>query len=160
NAYALEADSEHQSTPVIIVTKGLLDLLRSRDELAFVLAHEMAHLRREHFSPSFPLAVLTSRQLARIAAVHRRWEHEADRDALSDLRRAGYATEAALHVLERLESSNESEMLEQHGGHPSLQARIAALGLDAFANRMQAPSTPRRADVVQAVLATRYPDER
>ncbi|MCB0325938.1 MAG: hypothetical protein KDD69_20315, partial [Bdellovibrionales bacterium] len=30
NAYALEADSEHQPTPVIIVTKGLLDLLRSR----------------------------------------------------------------------------------------------------------------------------------
>jgi len=135
NAYALPHPSEKNNGVEIVLTAGLMRLVSNESELAFILAHEMAHLRLEHFSPHVPFLILNSEQLARIALIHQNWELEADREALEVLETAGFNGLAAVSLLERLAAADESHThtssFFRH--HPAIEERIsevrARLGL-------------------------------
>lgn len=125
-AFARPAEKPTLSGRIVLST-GLLAMLENESELAFVVAHELAHLEHDHFSPQLPVAMLTSRQLAQIALTHQRWELQADADAVALLRTAGFDPKAAVSLLGRLEQAeaNSSQSFVRH--HPAMHERIAKL---------------------------------
>ena len=101
----------------IEVTTGLLRYLHGPDELAAVLAHELAHV------------VLHHRGRAAAGAGSRAAEAAADRMSVRLIARAGYAPAALLSFWSRIE--------REHGGglfaarsHPHGRARVAAIGAE------------------------------
>jgi predicted Zn-dependent protease len=127
NAFAHPGDTGSGKIPTIFLTEGLLRELQSEDELAFVLAHEMEHLDRNHFSPDLTAAMLTEAQLSHIQAVQQDWELEADQRALQTLARARFRTSAATTVLKRLSQLAVGAPAPSIRRHPHLGARILAL---------------------------------
>ena len=134
----------------ILVSKGLLKMLESEDELAFVLAHELAHVsRRHHYQIVLRqrLAEQASRDLqsagqgddiAKLAStsgqiyargLDKGAEFEADRLGLELMTRAGYDPVAALSVLERLLSfrGNDPRAELLFSTHPSPSERLDML---------------------------------
>ena len=134
----------------IFLTASLADLCRrDRDELAFVVAHEMAHVIRRHAvkrvlrqTAYSAASILTPGRGVIAPWLHRiglEWleraysrEQELEADALAVLltRGAGFDPEGALRLLERLRT------LEPAGGrgmgaylstHPPVEDRVAAL---------------------------------
>ncbi len=104
---------------VVLVTAGLLRQLSSEDELAAVLAHEIAHVTREHHyqvilrarqSESVVRGLRPDPGLSRASAqlytrgLERASEHEADLVGVQLLARAGYDPAAFLSVLEKLDT--------------------------------------------------------
>ena len=92
NSYALRNAS-------VIISSGLLQLISSESELAFVLAHEIGHVVYGHQNPEH-----------KHMTPHERVEHflqlevEADRYAVKLLQESGYDRYAGLQVLHRLTS--------------------------------------------------------
>jgi beta-barrel assembly-enhancing protease len=134
----------------ILVSTGLLKILENEDELAFVLAHEIAHVsRRHHYQIVLRqrLAEQASRDLqsavqgdeiAKLASasgqiyargLDKGAEFEADRLGVEIMTRAGYDPVAALSVLERLlrfkGSDPRAELL--FSTHPSPAERLDML---------------------------------
>lgn len=102
NAMAFRANALEREPARIVISKGLMSLLHSESELAFVLAHEIAHIRREHFSPDLPLAMLTPKQLERINKTHDDWEHIADKEALRLLESRVFDPFSSTRLLRRI----------------------------------------------------------
>lgn len=71
----------------VVITAAALEVVESSSELAFILAHELSHIALGHLSPGSPADEL-----------------QADRLALSLVRRAGFDPCASLVVLARLGS--------------------------------------------------------
>lgn len=134
----------------ILVSTGLLKILKTEDELAFVLAHEIAHVSRKHHYQIVlrqRLAEQASRDLqsavqgdevARLASasgqiyargLDQEAEFEADRLGVEIMTRAGYDPVAALNVIERLlqfkGSDPRAELL--FSTHPSPGERLDML---------------------------------
>ncbi len=160
---------------VVLVPAGLLRQLSSEDELAAVLAHEIAHVMREHHYQ----VILSARQfetvvrglrpdpgLSRASAqlytrgLERASEHEADLVGVQLLTQAGYDPSAPLSVLEKLEALGASDprVALLAATHPPARERIdhlARAGIErlpmpvASAQARQA----RFAGVVRAALA-------
>ncbi len=127
NAIALPADEDSDQPAQIILSRALLGYLSDRSELAFVIAHEMAHIRHDHF-PLLPPFLLTDSQLRHISDVHKGWEIEADREALRLLEARRMSLEAPVRVLRRLEAAEEREADTEHAeSHPPMSERIAAI---------------------------------
>lgn len=145
NAFALPGRA-------IVVTRGLLAEIEDDDELAFVLAHELAHLEhRDNLralgravawglalawlgvdsSDLFDLSAVTGR-LA-LARHSRGRESEADRSALHRLVASGVPPDAAVRLLERLSAREASSdrALSWLASHPLGAERIAAVRLEA-----------------------------
>ncbi|HSG06043.1 MAG TPA: M48 family metalloprotease, partial [Nitrospiria bacterium] len=133
----------------IFIFDGLLARMETEDELAGVLAHEVAHVVHNHFFKDAP--AVTALGMATIAAIllsrgsgaatsiamatniaaqlkfSRTHEEEADRSAVKYLERSGYGTDGLAKFLSRL-----SEYEDIHGydfppylsTHPILQERI------------------------------------
>ena len=147
----------------IFLTASLADLCgRDRDELGFVVAHEMAHVIRRHAvnrvlrqTAYSAASILTPGRGVIAPWLHRiglEWleraysrEHELEADALAVLltRAGGFDPEGALRLLARLRT------LEPAGGkgmgaylstHPPVEERLAALRLQAASRRAQTPS--------------------
>ena len=116
NAFALGNDN-------IVVSSGLLDMLDSRDELAFVLAHELAHFQLGHIRHALTggsTAPQSSPDLLQR-------ELDADSRARAMLRGAGFDDHAGSELLKRILRANWSKSL---GGAPApgtVAARIKAL---------------------------------
>ena len=108
----------------VLVTAGLVKSLQSEDELAFVLAHEIAHVvKRHHYrvvlrqrlaeqasaklqaSMGEPADAALSQASAQIYArgLDKTSEYEADRLGVELMTQAGYDPAAAMGVLERLQ---------------------------------------------------------
>ncbi|RMG67531.1 MAG: hypothetical protein D6722_12985 [Bacteroidetes bacterium] len=99
------------STPegIILVTLGLLAQLETEAELAFILSHEIEHVRAGHAraryergaSGAAPPPGLFSRETpeSQMVAFSQRQEFQADSAALGRLARAGFPVEAALWAL-------------------------------------------------------------
>lgn len=146
----------------ILVSTGLLKILESEDELAFVLAHEIAHVSlRHHYQIVLRqrLAEQASRELqsavqgndlAKLASasgqiyargLDKAAEFEADRLGVEIMTRAGYDPIAALGVLDRLlkfkGSDPRAELL--FSTHPSPSERLDML-LQAGLDRLPRPS--------------------
>ncbi len=139
----------------VLVTSGLVKSLHSEDELAFVIAHEMAHVLRGHHykvvlrqklaqqaaqslqSTGVGVDAALSQASAEIYArgLDKGAEFEADRVGVELMARAGYDPAAAVGVLERLYSikGNDPRAELLFSTHPSPAERLDALlqsGLD------------------------------
>ncbi|MBC7288041.1 MAG: M48 family metalloprotease [Armatimonadetes bacterium] len=133
----------------IYVWRGLIDLLqRDEDQLAWVVAHETAHVARRHVTRRLERAIgyealiafiFRQENAARIAGViadlvlrdyGRDQEYEADRWGLKYAHDAGYDPTAAVAVLQKFqqlqgrEPSNVEILFETHPGN---NARINAV---------------------------------
>lgn len=109
NAFALPGGK-------IFVSRGLLALATSEDELAGVLGHEITHSAERHASAQIeynrrmnPLAIGLLRA-ARIAAYGRDQERDADRGGQILAARAGYDPEGIATFLRKLDSSERYEI--------------------------------------------------
>jgi predicted Zn-dependent protease len=152
---------------IVVVTRGLYALLTSEDELAAVLAHEIAHVNRRHqwkviqqqklvalagdaVTRSDPgrsaqvVADLGAKLIAR--GLDKSAEFEADRDGVVIVARAGYDSSALIAVMERLKAlkSGEADTALLFSTHPSPQDRIAALTAAATA-AVESAATPSAA---------------
>ncbi|HEV8339232.1 MAG TPA: M48 family metalloprotease [bacterium] len=133
----------------IYVTRGMLDGLRSDDELAYVLAHEIAHVNQRHhvqlIEQYFALSIVitlffggdaTTGQIADFVGFlltrgfSRGREFEADEVGVGFAHRAGFRADAALAVLERLraiEGRDPSQVEVLFRTHPGLADRIVRI---------------------------------
>jgi len=134
---------------IVVITRGLFALLTSEDELAAVLAHEIAHVNRRHqwkviqqqklvalagnaVAKSDPgrtaevVADLGTKLIAR--GLDKSAEFEADRDGTVIAARAGYDSSALIAVMERLKAlKTGADTALLFSTHPSPEDRIAAL---------------------------------
>lgn len=131
----------------VYVTKGMMSFLRSNDELAFVLAHEIAHVDRRHhvaiiernFFFSIVVSLLfgggetTAGQVANLVrflltrGFSREAEFEADRVGVTFAHRAGFNAAAGFTFMERLrtaEGRDPSQFEVLFRTHPALNDRI------------------------------------
>lgn len=130
----------------IYVTRGMMNFLKSDDELAFVLAHEVGHVdRRHHVSLIernffFTLVIVlifgrdpTAAQIADFArflitrGFGREFEFEADEVGVRLTHRAGFDAGAGLGFMERLraaEGRDPSQFEVLFRTHPALADRI------------------------------------
>ena len=145
NAFALPGG-------IIIITRGLFDLLETEDELAAVLGHEIAHVQRKHHfnvvkqqklvgsmtsvvgseiaKDNALIAGFVSRATEIMArGLDKSAEYEADRDGVVLAARAGYDSTAMFSVLEKLAagvgSGKDAALL--YSTHPSPAERISSL---------------------------------
>jgi hypothetical protein len=118
----------------IQVNSGLEALLQDDAELAFVLAHELAHVILEHTGPGKEAQV-------KDRVVRQRIEIEADHLAVLLMARAGFASAAAAASIPRMRKTNGpiSRLLGIYGPYMSTDERVAFL--------------TKRADEVRAQLA-------
>jgi Zn-dependent protease with chaperone function len=154
NAFALPNGS-------VWIHAGLLAQLADEDQLAFVVAHEAAHLRRHHaFAASSDrsrtklLTQLGGLVLAPIgladpianglyaqvvAGYGREREAEADRDAFAAVVAAGYSPQTLPAFFDRLDAVAAPGDQTAYSDHPSDAARKAAV-IDLIARRGAVPS--------------------
>ena len=137
---------------IVLVTRGLYAMLETEDELAAVLAHEIAHVNRQHHYKLIQQQAmvqlgadlaqmrtgrskaLTDRVVGLGAELFARGldkdaEFEADRDAAVLAARAGYDASAILATLEKLAAKLASDASVQllFATHPSAVDRIRRL---------------------------------
>jgi predicted Zn-dependent protease len=95
----------------IRITSGMLDVVQHEDELAFIVAHELAHVDLGH-GPSF----LSGQRMK---------EWDADMRAVELLVAAGYDADAGVRLLNRIATAFGQRL---HGiSHPSYKARAERL---------------------------------
>jgi predicted Zn-dependent protease len=133
----------------IFVTRGLMEFCgQDREELAFVLGHELGHVVKKHardrFLANTVLQAVVSRMpasspLSRAAigqatqllqqSYSQSQELEADRFGLDIARLAGFAPEAALRLMARFQeqSGSPSGLLTYFSSHPPVETRLRRL---------------------------------
>jgi len=144
----------------ILIMNGLLKNVKSSDELAGVMAHEISHVRRRHvlqkiinalsifltihfFAGDFSSVVaLDPSTLAAIGALtfDRRMEREADQDALESLIKLGINPESMVSFFKREASLPES--LNFLSTHPGDEERILLFGSRKIKSHSVSPLTP------------------
>jgi predicted Zn-dependent protease len=151
---------------VVLITRGLYELLETEDELAAVIGHEIAHVQRKHHYEVMRqqklVGALSDAAASQVtvdnAMLDKLWsratevmtrgldksaEYEADRDGMVLAARAGYDSSALLTVLEKIGASaargSDASML--YSTHPAPAARLAALG-DAVTPELEAAARP------------------
>ena len=133
----------------ILLTSALIQLLDTEDELASVLAHEIAHvIRKHHYRVIRKQQMLEfgmnaveiegadnvkklSGMVAQILArgLDKSAEYEADRDGMVYAARAGYDASSMLRIMEKLSEATAKDEATQLliSTHPSPAARQSAL---------------------------------
>ena len=152
----------------VFVTRGLYQLLESEDELAAVLAHEIAHGVRQHHWKIVQKQKTAAQIIAKMQSnmrnanglfdqmngiftdlmtkgLDKEAEFEADRDGAVIAARAGYDSSALFGVLAKLDELNASEKTAEllFQTHPSAGERIDRLSI-AFSNELEAAALPAR----------------
>ena len=154
----------------ILMTSQLLQLIETEDELAAVLAHEVAHVVLKHHyrvmrkqqmlefganavaiggeagAMADKLSAMAANVLAR--GLDRAAEHEADRDGMVYAARAGYDASALIRVMEKLAAVSKDEAGKLlTATHPSANARSASLAravnLDIEKSAVPSPAASR-----------------
>ena len=133
----------------ILLTSALVQLLDTEDELAAVLAHEIAHVIRKHHyrvirkqqmlefgmnaveiegaDNAKKLSGMVAQILAR--GLDKSAEYEADRDGMVYAARAGYDASSMLRIMEKLSAATAKDEATQLllSTHPTPAARQSAL---------------------------------
>lgn len=140
NAFALPGG------PVFFYT-GLLDKLKTEDEVAGILSHELTHVRREHWAYQYRdeqqkglllnlglILLKANREAASIANIgldvlvnlpySRKHESEADDKGFDMMVKAGYNPEGLAEVFRTLKASGGSKPPPFLSSHPADQSRI------------------------------------
>jgi beta-barrel assembly-enhancing protease len=148
---------------IVVVTRGLYRLLASEDELAAVLAHEIAHVNRKHQwkviqkqkliamageavtkgNSDRAAQVVTDLGTKLIArGLDKTAEFEADRDGVVIAARAGYDSSALISVMGRLKAlPNNADTSLLFSTHPSPADRIEAM-TEAATAQVEAAAIP------------------
>jgi Zn-dependent protease with chaperone function len=127
NAFALPPEKGSQQA-TICLSRSLLATLTTLGELAFVLAHETAHIIQDHFEPHIGGLLLSAAQIEHIKKTRAAWELEADYMAVQQLQKSGFSTRAAFQTLQNFTTSDLSPTSEHLVFHPQLTYRLALLG--------------------------------
>ncbi len=137
--------SNPSGRPIIIFNGAMLRFLRDDDEMAMVLAHEMAHQIADHIqrgqrevmrsAVSGAAAAKKAGRDPRQAAVKaaetalisysRQFELEADKAGTILMMRAGYTPDKAINLLDRLPSGN--SRFRRHPPHPKRKEAVRAV---------------------------------
>jgi predicted Zn-dependent protease len=135
NAYALPGG-------FVFITEPLLDLCaQDRDELAFLLGHEMGHVLRGHARSQLTARTFLNAVTARLAGAgpmlrqllnqgySRELELEADSDGARLAAAAGFDPRAAGRALGRLArvSNDNAGLMEYFSSHPAFAERVQKL---------------------------------
>jgi predicted Zn-dependent protease len=156
---------------VIVVSEGMMRFVRSDDELAMILGHELAHITQGHVSRSARNTVLLGLGSLIVDAIYpgigrtagqvgqlflnrfnQEQEREADRVGLLYAYQAGYDTTAAAQVMKRMaEEVPETATAGFFSSHPSSVERFEALERQAA----QLEGSPREHQVVMDEPALR-----
>ncbi len=135
---------------LIVINQGLLDYIESENELAFIIAHEIAHITERHPIKALSSGVIISLGLSIVTgnlenssvaqtfssgitttALHfsRQQESEADKQALNTLYKTYHHTKGSQDFFIRIKKDDfYSKLLYFGSTHPSPQDRINALG--------------------------------
>jgi beta-barrel assembly-enhancing protease len=168
NAAALPAGN-------IVLFDKLFETVESPDELAGILAHEIAHVRRRHVTAAMirefgvgivaaALGGTTGGQVDGFVALSftRRAEREADAEAIAMLKRAGISPAPTAKFFARLGKA-EKELdrfgpaLAYMSSHPLSAEREKAFGAAAKGRRYTPALTPREWTELRAICSTRPP---
>jgi len=127
NAYAvLKPDSgtyAHAYDQSIYLESGLLDLLHDDDELAYVVAHEVAHVILDHTGPRKEESLRNKEHRALI-------EKEADELSIHLMVNAGYDPEGAFSAVRKFDRSNRgpiTRLLGLYGAYMPTEERVEFL---------------------------------
>jgi len=152
----------------VLVTSGLVKQLQSEDDLAYVLAHEIAHVTRRHHYQVIQrqrLAEQASKNLQEVSkedemvklslasgqiyarGLDKTAEYEADRLGAELMTRAGYDPVSTLSVLEQLVQikGNDPRTELLFSTHPNPVERLNAL-VTAGLDRLPRPATKTNAN--------------
>ena len=134
----------------IYVYTGLRKVVKTDDELAAVLAHEITHAEEHHYAkasakasgrgtllgigsillglPGIATQALGILDFSMTQKYSRSNEYEADREGLARMERAGFDPNAMVSVLERLANEDETDSLTSWmSDHPEGKKRVAAI---------------------------------
>ena len=140
NAFALPGGK-------MAVTTGLIRLVETPEQLAGVLAHEIAHVKRRHglktivqsagtilllrafFGDTSELGELIIDQAHHLEKLSysRSMENQADRDGFALMQKAGLNPEAIIQLFKRLQAKQEKSSIELLSTHPVTARRIEEL---------------------------------
>ena len=137
----------------IFISRGILNSLKSEDEIAAVIAHEMSHIQLEHgtraikqnrwgeagasilsgtiglvsgddSSKAFADTVAGSANTLISSGYSKDWEYEADKNAVLLLYQSGYSPDALVSALSDLEKNPEYSKGGLTNTHPTPKNRI------------------------------------
>lgn len=134
----------------IFVYTGLRKVIKTDDELAAVLAHEITHAENHHYAkqyaksskrgallgvvsifaglPSIASQALGILDFSMSQKYSREHEYEADREGLLRMKRAGFKPDAMVNVLQRLAEEDNSSGLDQWmSDHPEGKKRVKVI---------------------------------
>ena len=117
----------------LVVSRGLLLQLSNEAELAFILAHELAHELLGH-----------TLELERSPESRRAFELAADRFGLGLVALAGYDPRPATQALAHLQRMNDLWAIDLN--YPDFTSRLASLQTAIYASNWQPPGTINRRD--------------
>ena len=107
----------------VVLNAGIVAMARSDDEIAFVIAHEMAHNILGHIGPSATASrMLFGRMFG--SSAPQNTESQADAAAVSLMRAGGYAPEGGLNFLQ---TARRKMWWAVSLGHPGFGSRIRTL---------------------------------
>lgn len=133
---------------IVLVTRSLYQMMETEDELAAILAHDIAHINRHHYDKVIKQQKVAlssntaagkdsviAKKLVAIGAellshgLDKDAEFEADRDAMVLAARAGYDASSILTVLEKLRAkpASDDSMQLLSKTHPAPAERIQKL---------------------------------
>ena len=154
----------------ILITAGLFDLLETEDELAAVLAHEIAHVAREHhwelikqqklIAGATDLAVANTESDSALAnaaydamsgifkkmvnsGIDKGGEYDADGDAVLLSANAGYDSTALIGVLEKIAGASEGgdDVNFLFQTHPTVEDRVNSV-VEGFTPELETAAVP------------------
>ena len=154
----------------ILITAGLFDLLETEDELAAVLAHEIAHVAREHhwelikqqklIAGATDLVVANTESDSALAnaaydamsgifkkmvnsGIDKGGEYDADGDAVLLSANAGYDSTALIGVLEKIAGASEGgdDVNFLFQTHPTVEDRVNSV-VEGFTPELETAAVP------------------
>jgi predicted Zn-dependent protease len=158
NAYALPGG-------YVVIGRGLLSLLESEDELAFILGHEIAHVDDRHAIERVQYQLASRKlglesvyqlgapiQMLYEAGYSKEQEQEADRDGIALGYQAGYSAKGAIDAMTRFEKIDR----ELHSNAGSPVEEFASIPFESLEEYFRShPPAAERRQALEQIIASR-----
>jgi predicted Zn-dependent protease len=146
----------------VFIGKGMLRLIKTEDELASILGHEVEHIDNYHCVERYQLkARMHDLPLAELLAIPvelfqagygKEQELEADRDGTYLAVMAGYSPQGAVHLFERFGRLRREQRLQADSPDQEL-SRVALAGIEGYFRSHPLPE--ERVNQVERLIAAR-----